>query len=258
MTEPLLQVENLSKHFGGIAASDVLSLNVARGELHAVIGPNGAGKTTLISQLSGQLAPDSGRVQFAGEDITALPRHQRCLLGLARSFQITSLFLDFSALDNVMLAVQAHAGHSFRFWRAARSDRALREPARAALERVGLAERANLPASVLSHGEHRQLELAMALAAAPRMLLLDEPLAGMGPEQSARMVSMLRALKGEMTILLIEHDMEAVFALADRVTVLVYGRVIASGTPQEIRANPQVRDAYLGEAEATDQGATNG
>jgi branched-chain amino acid transport system ATP-binding protein len=252
VAETLLQVDKLSKRFGGIVASDQLSLSVERGELHAVIGPNGAGKTTLIGQLTGLLHPDSGTIRFGGADITTLAAYRRSLLGLARSFQITSLFLDLSALDNVALVVQAHAGHSFRFWRDASKDAALREPARVALARVGLAERANLPASVLSHGEHRQLELAMALAGSPRMLLLDEPLAGMGPEQSARMVAMLRALKGEMTILLIEHDMEAVFALADRVTVLVYGRVIASGNPAEIRASAQVRDAYLGEAEATD------
>jgi branched-chain amino acid transport system ATP-binding protein len=251
MADPLLQVEGLSKHFGGIVASDALSLEVTRGELHAVIGPNGAGKTTLIGQLTGLLLPDSGTIRFGGEDITALAAYQRSLLGLARSFQITSLFPDLSALDNVALAVQAHEGHSFHFWRDARKEPPLREPARAALARVGLASRADLPASALSHGEHRQLELAMALAGRPRMLLLDEPMAGMGPEQSARMVSMLRALKGEVTILLIEHDMEAVFALADRITVLVYGRVIATGKPEEIRANAQVRDAYLGEAEAT-------
>jgi branched-chain amino acid transport system ATP-binding protein len=254
LAESLLQAENLSKRFGGIVASDALSLDVARGELHAVIGPNGAGKTTLIAQLTGQLTPDSGTVRFAGEDITALPMYRRSLLGLARSFQITSLFLDLSVLDNVALAVQAHAGHSFHFWADARRDPALREPARAALARVGLAERPDLPASALSHGEHRQLELAMALAGRPRMLLLDEPMAGMGLEQSARMVALLRALKSDVTILLIEHDMEAVFALADRITVLVYGRVIATGKPEQIRANAQVRDAYLGEQDAV-QGA---
>jgi branched-chain amino acid transport system ATP-binding protein len=246
----MLQVEGLTKSFGGIVATDDLSLNVAAGELHAVIGPNGAGKTTLIAQLSGQLSPDGGRVRFAGQDITRLPMYRRSLLGLARSFQITSLFLDLSALDNVALAVQAHAGHSFSFWRDARAEPELREPARAALARVGLSARADLPASALSHGEHRQLELAMALAGSPRMLLLDEPMAGLGPEESARMVTMLRALKGELTILLVEHDMEAVFALADRITVLVYGRVIASGLPAEIRNNAAVRDAYLGEQEA--------
>ena len=247
MSEPMLHVENLAKRFGGIVATDNLSLDVAQGELHAIIGPNGAGKTTLIAQLSGQLRADSGRIRFAGDDVTALLPHKRSLLGLARSFQITSLFLDLSVLDNVALAVQAHAGHSFHFWRNARKDEALRAPARAALERAGLLDRADWPAASLSHGEHRQLELAMALAGQPRMLLLDEPMAGLGPEESARMVTMLRTLKNELTILLVEHDMEAVFALADRITVLVYGRVIASGTPDGIRANAKVREAYLGE-----------
>ena len=182
-------------------------------------------------------------------EITALPTWRRSRLGLARSFQITSLFLDFTVLDNVALAVQAHAGHSFRFWRDARSESELRTPARAALARVGLADRADVVVSNLSHGEHRQLEIAMALATKPRMLLLDEPMAGMGPDESARMVKTLRELKRELTILLIEHDMEAVFALADRITVLVYGRIIASGTPEAIRANAEVRQAYLGEQE---------
>jgi branched-chain amino acid transport system ATP-binding protein len=249
MSESLLQVDHLAKRFGGIIATDDIALGVERGELHAVIGPNGAGKTTLIAQLSGQLAPDSGRIHFAGNDITTLPMYRRSALGLARSFQITSLFLDLSVLDNVALAVQAHAGHSFRFWRNARGEAELRQPARAALDRVGLGDRADWHASALSHGEHRLLELAMALAGQPRMLLLDEPMAGLGPEESARMVSMLRALKAELTILLVEHDMEAVFALADRITVLVYGRVIASGAPDDIRTNPEVRDAYLGESE---------
>jgi branched-chain amino acid transport system ATP-binding protein len=247
MSAPLLQISHLAKRFGGIVATDDLILNVPAGELHAVIGPNGAGKTTLIAQLAGQLAADSGRIQFAGQDITRLPPYRRSLLGLARSFQITSLFLDLSVLDNVALAVQAHAGHSFHFWRDARKQSALRAPAQAALARVGLAGRENEPASALSHGEHRLLELAMALAGNPRMLLLDEPMAGLGPEESARMVEMLRALKQELTILLVEHDMEAVFALADRITVLVYGRVIASGSPDAIRADEQVREAYLGE-----------
>ena len=250
MADALLQVEGLAKRFGGIVATDDVALSIQDGELHAVIGPNGAGKTTLIAQLSGQIPSDSGRIRFAGRDISALPMHQRSHLGLARSFQITSLFLDLSVLDNVALAVQAHAGHSFRFWRNARAEKELREPARAALARVGLADRAKRTASALSHGEHRLLELAMALVGTPRMLLLDEPMAGLGPEESARMVAMLRDLKKELTILLVEHDMEAVFALADRITVLVYGRVIASGAPADIRANPQVRDAYLGEQEA--------
>jgi branched-chain amino acid transport system ATP-binding protein len=246
----LLRVENLAKRFGGIVATDDLTFGIPEGELHAVIGPNGAGKTTLIAQLSGQLVPDSGRIYFAGGDITAVPMHARSALGLARSFQITSLFLDLSVLDNVALAAQARAGHSFHFWRNARHEPELRDPARTTLARVGLSARTDYTASALSHGEHRQLELAMALASKPRLLLLDEPMAGLGPEESARMVAMLRELKKELTILLVEHDMEAVFALADRITVLVYGRMIASGRPEDIRNNVQVRDAYLGEQEA--------
>jgi branched-chain amino acid transport system ATP-binding protein len=246
VAEALLVIEGLTKRFGGVVASDDITLAVPAGELHAVIGPNGAGKTTLIGELTGEVAPDTGRITFAGLDITALPVHRRSQLGLARSFQITSLFPDFTALDNVALAVQAHCGHSFHFWRDARREPALREPARAVLSQVGLGERADVLVAKLSHGEHRQLEIAMALATRPRMLLLDEPMAGMGPDESARMVDTLRGLKGELTILLIEHDMEAVFALADRITVLVYGRVIASDKPAAIRANEEVRKAYLG------------
>jgi branched-chain amino acid transport system ATP-binding protein len=247
MADALLRVAGLAKRFGGIVATDDVALDVPEGELHAVIGPNGAGKTTLIAQLSGQLMADSGRIHFAGVDITRTPAWRRSHLGLARSFQITSLFLDHSVLDNVALAVQAHAGHSFRFWRNARLETGLRQKARAALDEVGLAHRADARASLLSHGEHRLLELAMALAGQPRMLLLDEPMAGLGPDESARMVAMLRRLKQRYTILLVEHDMEAVFALADRISVLVYGRVIATGAPDVIRANNQVREAYLGE-----------
>ncbi|MDO8533875.1 MAG: ABC transporter ATP-binding protein [Xanthobacteraceae bacterium] len=249
MAEALLRIEGLTKHFGGVVASDGISLAVPPGELHALIGPNGAGKTTLIGQLSGEIVPDAGRIRFEGRDITALPIYRRSALGLARSFQITSLFLDFTVLDNVALAVQAHDGHSFRFWRDAREETRLREPARAALARVGLADRSDVVVANLSHGEHRQLEIAMALATSPRMLLLDEPMAGMGPEESARMVKTLGELKQELTILLIEHDMEAVFALADRISVMVYGRVIASDFPDKIRANAEVRQAYLGERE---------
>ena len=249
MADALLQIDGLSKRFGGVIASDEITLAVSAGELHAIIGPNGAGKTTLIGELTGEIAPDSGRISFNDADITALPTWRRSALGLARSFQITSLFLDFTALDNVALAVQAHSGHSFRFWRDARTEPELREPARAALERVGLAGRADVLVANLSHGEHRQLEIAMALATRPRLLLLDEPMAGMGPEESARMVRTLRDLKQELTILLIEHDMEAVFALADRITVLVYGRVLATGTPTVIRADAEVRRAYLGAAD---------
>ena len=250
MPEPLLAIEGLTKRFGGIMASDDVNLAVREGELHAIIGPNGAGKTTLIGQITGELTPQAGRIRFAGRDITASPAHQRSLLGLARSFQITSLFLDFTALDNVALAVQAHAGHSFRFWRDARKEPGLREPARAALQRVGLGARADALVANMSHGEHRQLEIAMALATKPRMLLLDEPMAGMGAQESQRMIAFLQTLKGRQTILLVEHDMDAVFALADGISVLVYGRVIASGEPAAIRANPDVRRAYLGEQQA--------
>jgi branched-chain amino acid transport system ATP-binding protein len=249
VADALLRIKDLTKRFGGVVASDGIVLDVAQGELHAVIGPNGAGKTTLIGQLTGEIVPDTGRVWFDGADITPLASHRRSQLGLARSFQITSLFLDMTALDNVALAVQAHAGHSFRFWRNARRDPALREPAAATLARVGLAHRADTLVSKLSHGEHRQLEIAMALATRPRMLLLDEPMAGMGLEESARMVAILRELKRDLTILLIEHDMEVVFALADRISVLVYGRVITTGTPDAIRANAEVREAYLGDSE---------
>ncbi len=251
MADVLLKIEGLTKRFGGVIASDNIVLEVYRDELHAVIGPNGAGETTLIGQLTGEIVPNSGRIFFNGAEITGMPVHARSALGLARSFQITSLFLDFTTLDNVALAVQAHSGHSFRFWRNARSDERLRGPARAALARVGLLDRADIIVRNLSHGEQRQLEIAMALATRPRLLLLDEPMAGMGPEESARMVKTVQELKRELPILLIEHDMEAVFALADRITVLVYGRVIATGAPEAIRANEEVRSAYLGEQEAS-------
>jgi branched-chain amino acid transport system ATP-binding protein len=247
MPEPILAVERLVKRFGGLTATNDLSLAVEKGEVHAIIGPNGAGKTTLIAQLSGLLAPDSGRIVFDGRDITAMPAHLRSALGLARSFQVTSIFLNFTAEDNVALAVQAHAGHSFRFIRAARAEATLRAPARKALARVGLEHRAGVVAADLSHGEQRQLEIAMAIATNPSVLLLDEPMAGMGPEESARMIEVLRGFKGTHTLLLIEHDMDAVFALADRITVLVYGQAIASGRPEDIRRNPEVRRAYLGD-----------
>jgi branched-chain amino acid transport system ATP-binding protein len=250
----MLQIRDLTKRFGGVLASDGISLEVPVGELHAVIGPNGAGKSTLIGQLAGEISPEKGQILFNGRDITRLPTHRRSALGLARSFQITSLFLDFTVLDNVALAVQAHAGHSFRFWQPARNEAKLRGPARAALARVGLESRADVICANLSHGEHRQLEIAMALATAPRMLLLDEPMAGMGPDESARMIALLGELKGEQTILLIEHDMDAVFRLADRITVMVDGRVIACGTPDVIRADAEVRQAYLGVHKARHHG----
>jgi branched-chain amino acid transport system ATP-binding protein len=250
VAEPLLHIESLTKRFGGVVAADAITLDIARGECRAVIGPNGAGKTTLIGLLAGEIAPQDGSIRFAGGDITALSVNRRSQLGLARSFQITSLFSDFTALDNVALAAQAHSGHSFRFFADARREAALRDAAQAALDRVGLGARADTRVDKLSHGEQRQLEIALALATRPRLLLLDEPMAGMGPDESARMVALLRELKANLTILLIEHDMETVFALADRITVLVYGRVIASGDPAAIRADAAVREAYLGERES--------
>ncbi|MHC1947625.1 ABC transporter ATP-binding protein [Bradyrhizobium sp. UFLA06-06] len=250
MPDPLLRVDNLVRRFGGITATDNLSMEVVPGELHAIIGPNGAGKTTLISQLTGQVMPNSGTIRFAGRDVTNLPSYKRSRLGLARSFQITSLLKDFSAIDNVALAAQAHDGHSFRFWGNARKERHLRESARAALERVGLGTRADIVVSQLSHGEQRELELAVALATRPQLLLLDEPMAGLGVTESARMVALLKELRKEVTIVLVEHDMEAVFALADRITVLVYGRVIACDVPDAIRKHDEVKRAYLGEQHA--------
>jgi branched-chain amino acid transport system ATP-binding protein len=247
VAEPLLRVEKLVRRFGGIVATDQLSLEVLHGELHAIIGPNGAGKTTLISQLIGQLRPSAGTIRFAGEDITHLPAWRRSQLGLARSFQITSLLPDFTAADNVALAAQARAGHSFRFWGSARKEKPLREAARSALARVGLEHRADVVVSKLSHGEQRELELAVALATKPQLLLLDEPMAGLGATESARMVKLLADLRREVTIILVEHDMNAVFALADRITVLVYGRVIASDVPAAIRVNEEVKRAYLGD-----------
>jgi branched-chain amino acid transport system ATP-binding protein len=254
VADPLLQIRDLTKRFGGVLASDGISLDVPAGELHAIIGPNGAGKSTLIGQLAGEISPDAGQIFFNGRDITRLPTYRRSALGLARSFQITSLFMDFTVLDNVALAVQAHAGHSFRFWRPARSEAKLLGPARAALARVGLEKRVDAVCANLSHGEHRQLEIAMALATAPRMFLLDEPMAGLGPDESARMITLLGELKRAQTILLIEHDMDAVFRLADRITVLVDGRVMASGPPDEIRADAAVRRAYLGGKEGSRDG----
>jgi branched-chain amino acid transport system ATP-binding protein len=246
----LLRVEKLVRRFGGIVATDNVSLDVSSGELHAIIGPNGAGKTTLISQLTGQLLPHAGTIRLAGADITRVPAYRRSAMGLARSFQITSLLPDFTALDNVALAAQAHDGHSFYFWSDARKESRLRDAALAALVRVGLGNRAETLVSKLSHGEQRELELAVALATKPQVLLLDEPMAGLGITESARMVKLLRELRQEVTIVLVEHDMDAVFALADRITVLVYGRVIASGAPAAIRGNEEVKRAYLGELHA--------
>ncbi len=244
---PLLDLVALSKSFGGVTASDALSLSVAAGEVHALIGPNGAGKTTAVAQIAGELRPDDGQILFDGRDITALPVHRRALLGLGRSFQITSVLGDFTVLDNVALAVQAHRGHSFRPFGNARRDRRLRDPARAVLARVGLEGVAERPAAALSHGEKRKLDLAMALAGSPRLLLLDEPMAGMSGQDSGQMVEVLRTLKGSVAMLLVEHDMDVVFALADRLTVMDGGRVLASGAPEDVRADARVIAAYLGE-----------
>ena len=246
----MLKVQSLVKSFGGLLATDDLSFQVEPGELHAIIGPNGAGKTTLIGQLTGEIASDSGSVIFDGKDISGIPVHLRSALGLARSFQITNIFMDMTVLDNVALAVQAHAGHSFHFWKDAHKDSSLRIPAFEFLQQVGLEKRAERVANELSHGEHRQMEIALALATRPKLLLLDEPMAGMGSEESIKMIAILKGLKGKLTILLIEHDMDVVFALADRITVMVYGRGITTDTPEEIRKNPEVREAYLGEEES--------
>lgn len=247
MTDAVLRIEGLRKSFGGLLVTDDVALDVRVGELHAVIGPNGAGKTTLINQISGALAPDAGRILFDGHNVTGLPVHARATLGLTRTFQITSVLPGFSALENVALAVQAHSGSSFSFFGRAAEEDALNQPALAALTEVGLADRAHIAAGLLSHGEKRALELAISLATAPKLMLLDEPMAGTGHEESERLVEVLRRLKGRYPILLVEHDMAAVFALADRISVLIYGKILASGTPEEVRANPLVVEAYLGD-----------
>ena len=249
MAEPLLAIGNLVKRFGGLAATDGADLTVVRGEMHALIGPNGAGKTTLVQLVSGALRPDSGTIRFDGRLVTALPMHRRVRSGLARSYQITSIFKRFTVLDNVALAVQARSGSSMRFWRPALSERAIFAQAAALLDQMGLAARTGAIAGTLGHGEQRQLEVAITLATSPKLVLLDEPMAGMGPDESERMVLLLERLKGDVTVLLVEHDMSAVFRLADRISTLVYGKVIASGTPEEIRGHDEVRKAYLGEQE---------
>lgn len=243
----VLEARGLMKAFGGLKATDNLNLSVEKGELHAIIGPNGAGKTTLISQLCGTLRPDAGQILFKGRDITRMPPYRRAGLGMARSFQITSLIMDMSVLDNVALAVQAHQGSSFRFIRAQRSIPQIRDKAMALLARVGLADKAHMPTRALSHGEHRHIEIAIALAADAELMLLDEPMAGLGGDESRAMIALLQSIKGTHSIVLIEHDMDAVFALADRISVLVYGHIIATGSPADIRANKQVEAAYLGE-----------
>jgi branched-chain amino acid transport system ATP-binding protein len=247
---PLLQVEKLAKRFGGLVATDAVDLSVPTHEIHALIGPNGAGKTTLLSQLAGELRQDSGSIRLAGEEIGGLAAWRRVHRGLARTFQVTQLLPDFTALDTVALAVQARQGHGFRFIADARSDRPARDRALHHLQQVGLAARAEAAVADLAQGERKQLELAAALAARPALLLLDEPMAGLGPVESRQMTELLAGLRGQVTMLIVEHDMEAVFALADRISVLVYGRVLATGTPDEIRADPAVLAAYLGEGDS--------
>jgi branched-chain amino acid transport system ATP-binding protein len=246
MADPILDIRHLSKSFGGLKATDDVSLDLREGEIHALIGPNGAGKTTLIHQVCGGIRPDAGSIRFLGRDVLGLGVSARARLGLGRTFQISSLALEFSALRNVMLAVQGRQGSSFRFFANVMAASSLTEPAMAALDRVGLGSRASIPAAELSHGERRQLEIAIALALGSRALLLDEPMAGMGQEGSRALTRLLDTLRSEAPILLVEHDMDAVFALADRISVLVYGRIVASGTVDEIRNHPDVRQAYLG------------
>jgi branched-chain amino acid transport system ATP-binding protein len=243
----VLRVEDISKRFGGVVATDHVTLAIEPGEVHALIGPNGAGKTTLIGQLSGALAPDSGRILFLERDVTSLSTHARVAAGLARSYQITSIFRSFSVLDNVALAVQARSGSSFSFWRPVAAERALFEEARVILGEIGLADRADVVASTLAHGEQRALEVGLALATRPKLLLLDEPMAGMGPEESKRMIDLIEEVSARVTVLLVEHDMDAVFRLADRISVMVNGRLIATAAPEAIRANEEVRKAYLGD-----------
>ncbi len=250
MTPPLLDVSGLEKRFGALVATDRVDLQVRRGEVHALIGPNGAGKTTFVSQLGGQLAPDRGRIVFDGVDVTSLAPHQRARRGLVRSFQITRLFKSASVLDNVALAVQAVSGSSFRAWRPMRADAKELERAREVLADIGLAAKATHAIDQLSHGERRALEVGMALASRPLLMLLDEPMAGMGADESARMERLIDVVRATSTVLLIEHDVDAVFRLADRVSVLVGGRLIATGAPDAVRADAAVVAAYLGDETA--------
>lgn len=247
MTETVLNVRGLTKRFGGLVATDAVDLDVAQGEIHALIGPNGAGKTTLVHQLSGALSADAGTIQFNRTDITTTPVHLRVRAGLARSYQITSIFRRHSVVDNIVLAVQARSGTSLAFWRPLRGEAALYEEARAIVKEVGLSGREDIISGFLAHGEQRQLEVGLALATKPSLVMLDEPMAGMGPEESERMIPLISGLRATRSVLLIEHDMDAVFRLADRISVLVSGRIIATGTPSEIRANDEVKRAYLGD-----------
>ena len=247
MPEPILKLEGLSKRFGAVVASDEVTLDLVPGEIHALIGPNGAGKSTVIKQIAGEVRQDKGSIRFAGRDIGRLDVVARAQLGLARTFQVSSVAPEFSTLQNVMLAVQSVERKTFRFFKPALRDASLVEPAMSYLVRLLLDDRADVPAANLSHGERRALEIAIALALKPKAFLLDEPMAGMGPENTEKLVEILDGLRAEAPILLVEHDMDAVFALADRISVIVYGRIIASGTPNDIRANEEVRRAYLGD-----------
>ena len=246
----MLELKNVSKHFGGVVATDDVTLDVKRGEVHALIGPNGAGKTTLIGQISGDLASDRGSIVFEGAEVTRAPQHERVRAGLARSYQITSIFRRFTVLDNLALAVQARSGSSFSFWRPVAAEAALVEEARTIAAEIGLSGREAVVAATLAHGEQRALEVGLALATRPKLVLLDEPMAGMGPEESQRMIDLIEEISARVAVLLVEHDMDAVFRLADRISVLVSGRVIATGTPEAIRAHAEVRKAYLGESVA--------
>ena len=243
----MLSLRKLSKRFGGVIAVDHVDLDVAAGEVHALIGPNGAGKTTLIHQISGSLPSDQGEVLFLDRNITRLKQHQRVAAGLARSYQITSIFRSFSVLDNLALAVQARSGSSFSFWQPVEKESAIFEEASSVLEEIGLGEKKGSPASTLAHGEQRALEVGLALATQPKLLLLDEPMAGMGPEESQHMIALIERVRSRVTVLLVEHDMDAVFRLADRISVLVNGRLIATDAPEKIKMNPEVRRAYLGD-----------
>ena len=247
----ILDIRGISKSFGALKASDDISLTLKPGEIHALIGPNGAGKSTLINQIAGALKPDSGSVHFAGQNITTLAAPARARLGLGRTFQISQLAPEMTVLQNAVFGALGADGHVSRFWRPVMKDKALLKVARSALERVGLNHRAAERVSEISHGERRQLEVAVALTQKPKAFLMDEPMAGLGHGGSERLTTFLRELKQEAPILLVEHDMDAVFALADRISVLVYGRIIATGTADEIRTNPLVREAYLGDEEET-------
>jgi branched-chain amino acid transport system ATP-binding protein len=243
----MLRLESISKRFGGLVATDSVSLEILEGEVHALIGPNGAGKTTLIGQISGGLSPDQGEIFFEEQKITRLRQHARVAAGLARSYQITSIFRSFTVLDNLALAVQARSGSSFSFWRPVQKETALFDEARAIADEISLSNKIDSTAGNLSHGEQRALEVGLALATQPKLVLLDEPMAGMGLEESQRMIELISRIRTRVTVLLVEHDMDAVFRLADRISVLVAGRIIATDRPEAIKSNAQVRQAYLGD-----------